>query len=83
MGTAITVSELIPPLGESDIQDDTIAGFEKAIEKVFAGEWDEALEIFNSLPKEDAPTQALIAKLAEYDNKPPADWDGAFSLTKK
>jgi adenylate cyclase len=83
MGTAITVSELIPPASESDILDETIAGFEKAIEHVTAGDWDTAIEIFKSLPEADAPAQALIAKLADYGNKPPADWDGAFSLTKK
>ena len=83
MDTAITVSELLPPNGPAaDVSDDTIAIFEAALDNVISGHWEIALEALNSIP-DDGPKAFLLKHMSRFDNQPPADWDGAFSLAEK
>ena len=83
MGVAITVTELMGPLGTPGTPtDEHIATFETAVDAVISGEWDKAREILGGLGNE-APIEFLLLRMSEHDNQPPADWDGAFRLQKK
>ena len=83
MDTSMAVSELLPPFGSAScVTDATIAAFEAALEEVIAGRWDVACEQLAALPDE-GPKSFLLQKMAKHDNRPPADWDGAFSLVEK
>ena len=83
MDTSMAVSELLPPFGSaSQVSDATIAAFEVALEEVIAGRWDVAREQLAALPDE-GPKTFLLQKMLKHDNRPPADWDGAFSLVEK
>ena len=84
METPITVFGLLPPLEESsDITDEVIANHEAAVEAVIKGDWANAQELLRLIPDGDGPKQFLIDHMNEFENTPPADWDGAFSLASK
>ena len=82
MDEPVTVTELLPPAGDASPTDEHLAAFESAVDSVIEGRWDEAIDQLQSLP-EEGPRSFLEARMAEFDNSPPADWDGAFSLAKK
>jgi len=46
--------------------------------------WDKQIsrEQLNALP-DDGAKEFLINHMADFNNEPPTDWDGAFSLAKK
>lgn len=83
MDTPITVSELVQPLTKApQLPDEQIEQFEAALDLVIAGEWDAALAAFEQYPDE-GPKTFLLNWMKRYDNKPPSDWDGGFSLVAK
>ncbi len=84
MDTAIEISELLPP--ESDCPQLTaaiVSAHELAVEHVVAGRWTDAIEILRPRAETDTPARFLLEHMAQFDNQPPADWDGAFRLTSK
>jgi hypothetical protein len=83
MDSTVVVTELVQPLGTADTPtNEHIAGFEAAVAAVISGEWASAIEQLNALP-DDGAKEFLINHMADFNNEPPADWDGAFSLAKK
>ena len=58
------------------------ATYSNALEKFEAGHFDQAAEIFGSLPN-DGPARRLHAWACEFREKPPTDWDGVISMTGK
>jgi len=83
MDTAVTVSELLPPFGQKcEITDAMIERHEAAVEAIVTGDWDLAQEILKKQPG-DGPTRFLLDHMAEFDNRPPTDWAGSFSLVQK
>ncbi len=83
MDSIVVVTGLVQPLGTPDTPtDEHIGGFESAVQAVISGEWSSAIEQLNALP-DDGAKEFLINHMADFNNEPPADWDGAFSLAKK
>lgn len=83
MDVAITVTELMGPLGTPGTpSDEHIATFETAVDAVISGEWEKAREILGGLENE-GPIEFLLLRMSEHNDQPPADWDGAFRLQKK
>ncbi len=83
MDSIVVVTELVQPLGTPGTPtDEHINGFEAAVEAVVSGQWASAIEQLNTLP-DDGAKEFLIQHMAEFNNEPPANWDGAFSLDKK
>lgn len=83
MDSIVVVTELVQPLGTPDTPtDEHIGGFESAVQAVISGEWSSAIGQLNALP-DDGAKEFLINHMADFNNEPPADWDGAFSLAKK
>lgn len=83
MDTAITVCELLPPIGpQCLVTDAIIERHEVAVEAIIDGQWTLAREILKEFPG-DGPHRFLIDRMAELGNSPPADWTGAFSLAQK
>ncbi len=84
MNTAIEISELLPP--ESDCPQLTaaiVSAHEQAVAHVVAGRWADAIEFLRPRAETDHPARFLLEHMAQFDNQPPADWDGAFRLTSK
>lgn len=83
MDSIVVVTELVQPLGTPGTPtNEHITGFEAAVQSVISGEWASAIEQLNALP-DDGAKEFLINHMADFNNEPPADWDGAFSLAKK
>ncbi len=70
------------PAEAPHLPDEQIERFEAILDKVVAGDWDAAIADFGSYPDE-GPKTFLIDWMARYENKPPDDWDGGFSLVAK
>ncbi len=58
------------------------ATYSNALEKFEAGHFDQAAEIFGSLP-DDGPARRLHSWACEFRENPPTDWDGVVSMTGK
>ena len=94
MDTPMTVFELIPvdnPLFMVTVDpnapalpplEEMIANHEAALDDIIAGRWDVALQKLATQP-ESGPKAFLLKQMAKTDNRPPENWDGAFSLTDK
>lgn len=82
MDTSIVVHQLLKGSGSSDVTDAQIENFEAALDLVIAGTWTQAIAKLKACPDE-GPVQFLLARMSDYNNTPPADWDGAFSLANK
>jgi len=84
MDTPINVYGLLPPADQMPwLTDKIMADYEVALDAVIAGNWYSAIELLGKIPDQDGPKQFLLRHMAEYDNRPPSEWDGAFSLTNK
>jgi adenylate cyclase len=84
MDTALTVYGLLPPLDQyPEITGQMIADYDEAVEAMIDGLWSQAIASLARLPDEHGPTQFLLRQMAEWDNRPPENWDGAFSLKSK
>jgi adenylate cyclase len=83
MRFAIDVYELLSSCGpDSSVSDKHIIRFEAALKLVTAGHWTDAIIALSQLPDE-GPKTFLVDHMRQFDNTPPADWDGVFSLTSK
>ena len=83
MDTPITVYGLLPPADQMpEVTDQIIALYDAALEQIIQGNWKAAIKLLGSIP-DDGPKQFLLRHMAEFQNTPPSDWDGAFSLTSK
>ncbi len=69
-------------LDANNIPDDHIQNFETVLDMIIAGNWDSALPLLYALPEEE-PKEFLLMQMLRHDNKPPAGWDGAFSMSEK
>lgn len=84
MDTTLLISELLPPETEGCLITETaMLNYEAALDMLIGGRWAEAIERLNAVPDEDGAKQFLLKHMAKFDNKPPGDWDGAFSLDSK
>ena len=84
MDTPMTVYGLLPQTDQfAWVTDEVVADYDKALVLVTEGNWAGAIEVLNKLPDEDGPKHFLLRNMAEFDNTPPASWDGAFSLANK
>ncbi len=84
MDTPVLVHELLPAADDGgSLPATVIAHYETALDAVLAGQWDAARAQLAKVPDDDGPKQFLLAQMARFDNRPPSDWDGAFSLDVK
>jgi len=83
MDTAMTVGELLPPYSPgSAVTDEMIALHESAVDAIIKGDWNAAIKTLHDSPQ-SGPKQFLLDRMAEFQNVPPSDWSGAFSLSQK
>lgn len=60
-----------------------LAEADAAIDSIIQGDWARARKILECFPVTDGPSQQLLKLMAGTHYQPPADWDGAFSLSNK
>ena len=84
MDTPLTVYELLPALrNDPTISDELIVQYEEGINAVLDGKWSDAVELLSEFRDYDGPTRFVMNQMELTNFEAPADWDGAFRLTKK
>lgn len=84
MDTSLLISELVGADNGTHLTTAAvIQAYERALDEVIAGRWTQAILLLNEVPDSDGPKNFLLSQMAEFQNQPPADWDGAFRLTSK
>lgn len=84
MDMALTVNALLPPEDQYEaITDGHITDYTAAVDAIIQGHWADALGLLEGIPDDQGPKQFLINHMAEFEDKPPDGWDGAFSLKSK
>jgi adenylate cyclase len=84
LDTALTVTELLPPLQEyPELGDDHLAYYEAALDAFLAGRWPEAYELLHKIPPEDRVKDFLTVYIAQHNRQAPANWDGVIPLAQK
>ena len=83
MDTPINISELLAPAGgDSVISDEHVAAYESALSQVITGAWSDAIVTLSQMT-DDGAADFLLRHMSQHNNEPPADWDGAFTMTSK
>jgi adenylate cyclase len=84
MDRALTVSELLPRTGESNILDEgEVALYERALDAFLAGRWDEAFSLLHEVPPWDHGKDFLTTHILTHRREPPPGWDGVVALESK
>ena len=84
MDTSLEVTELLSPAAaEGALADEHVRVYETALDKVIAGEWDEAFNLLHTVPATDRAKDFLTVFIAQHNRTPPVDWDGVIPLTRK
>jgi adenylate cyclase len=84
MDTPLTVYELLPALRNAPtVSDEMIVRYEEGINAVLDGKWSDAVELLSEFRDCDGPTKFVMNQMELTNFEAPADWDGAFTLTKK
>jgi len=84
METPLVVHTLHPSSNEDGhLADGQLESYDKAVTAVIDGQWDTARELLGQLPDDDGPKQFLLRNMADFNDTPPEDWNGAFALTSK
>lgn len=84
METALTVSELLPRVGEnSELTDEQIAVFERGVAEFTSGKWEDAYRSLHSMPSNDQAQDFLLALITQNNRRAPANWNGIIELPSK
>ncbi len=84
MTAAVDISELLSPHDNTarSLTDRQIADYERSLEALDRGDWNEAYELLHSLPAWDRPKDRLISTILKHNRIPPDSWDGVIDLPK-
>jgi len=85
MNTPLMVSELLPPAmaAGSDLSDQDVALYEKALDSFQDGNWNEAFRLLHQVPAEDRVKDFLTVFIAQNGRVAPPDWNGVIRLPEK
>jgi adenylate cyclase len=84
METPVTVTELLPPESEyPSLTDAHLAAYERAVDALLAGRWNETLEHLQHVPAQDQAKDFLTVFIGQHNRTPPLDWDGVIALSGK
>ena len=84
LDTPLEVTELLPPeVADDSLGNEHIRDYEAALDKVVAGEWDEAFNLLHRVPATDRAKDFLTVFIAQHNRTPPPNWDGVIPLTRK
>jgi adenylate cyclase len=84
LGTAVEVSELLPPASElPELNDEQLRFYETALDRFIEGDWTEALELLHQVPAKDRVKDFLTVFIVQHNRTPPPNWDGVIPLSSK
>jgi len=79
----VKLYELLAPEGECALTADDLLIFEQAVNLFIAGNWEEAKALYTQLAPKDPASERALDTIADFNDHPPADWNGVIALTKK
>ena len=84
MVAAVEISQLLTPYDgtSTSLTDQQIADYERSLEALLQGDWNEAYTLLLSLPAWDRPKDLLISTILDHNRTPPDSWDGSIDLPK-
>lgn len=84
MTSAVEVSQLLLPDDGSphSLTDDQVADYERSLDALNRGDWNDAYELLHSLPVWDRPKDRLISTILTHNRMPPKTWEGVIDLPK-
>lgn len=82
--SSVDILEVLAPAGEGQraLTDQQITDYEKSLDALIDGDWDEAYERLHALPAWDRPKDALLSTILRHNRVPPDNWDGVLDLPK-
>ena len=84
LSAPIDVYEILPPASECpELADGALAHYEAALTFFQSGDWRQAKQLLRRLPRVDRAKDLLLGFIADHNNAPPPNWDGAIHLTSK
>jgi len=84
MEQAVTVSELLPPVGEPGVlSNEHLAQYEAALNAFNEGDWDEAFALLHGIPHWDQGADFLTSHILRHQRQPPSGWDGVVQIDSK
>lgn len=84
METPVMVTELLPPEAEYPaLSDAHLAAYERAVDALLAGRWNEALQHLQEVPAHDQAKDFLTVFIGQHNRTPPPGWDGVIGLQSK
>jgi len=80
----VDVFEVLPSLesGERTLSDEQIQQYERSLDALIRGDWDQAYEGLHALPAWDRPKDRLLATILQYNRVAPPDWTGVIDVPK-
>ncbi len=84
LSTPLEICQLLPPYDEqaNSLTDQQIGQYERGLDCVIGGDWDEAFEILHDLPAWDRPKDVLLSTILSHNRVKPDSWTGVISLPK-
>lgn len=84
MRTPVEICELLTPAQSSEgvLTDDQIQQYERGLDEMIRGNWDQAQSQLVSLPSWDRPKDILLDIMASHNQVPPNDWNGVIDIPK-
>ena len=67
---------------EHSLSDQQIAEYERSLDALIRGDWDEAYRRLHALPAWDRPKDVLLSTILRYNRIPPENWSGVIDLPK-
>ena len=84
MQQVLEVSELLPPVRDyPQLSDEDLVIYERAVQALLDGDWDESFELLHRVPADDRAKDFLTVLIAQHNRTPPNGWDGIISIDSK
>ena len=84
ISSPLEVSELLPPVEQFPLlSDDHIEQYENALDSLYDGDWNKALQLLHNVPSEDEVKDFLTFYIVKHNRIAPPDWDGVIPLDAK
>jgi adenylate cyclase len=81
---AVDIFEVLPPLGKSEhsLTSEQILEYERSLDALISGDWEEAHQRLHALPPWDRPKDLLLATILRHNRMAPQNWTGVIDMPK-
>lgn len=82
--SAVDIFEVLPNVksGERSLTTEQILDYERSLDALIRGDWEEAHECLHTLPSWDRPKDMLLSTILRHNRVAPQDWTGVIDMPK-